>query len=263
MSAVIENHQPLVPLAGNRIEERDRTIGSYVADMVENGSCLQLGIGKVPNAVATFLKDKKDLGVHTEMMVDSMLDLYESGAITCTKKNFHTNKMIATFILGSQRLYEFVNNNPLIEMLPASYVNNPNIIARNNKMISVNCTLEVDLGGQCNSESIGHKQYSGTGGQLDFVQGAVHSREGKSFLTLYSTYTDKQGRLQSRIVPFLAPGSAVTVPRTDVQYIVTEYGVAFLKGQHMRRRVEELINIAHPDFRDWLRFEARKMNYIP
>lgn len=263
VSCLVENDQALQPLPDSGIQPMDEAIGRFVADLVEDGSCLQLGIGRVPNAVATFLKDKRDLGIHTEMMVDSMLALYETGAVTCAKKNFHPFKIVATFVLGSQRLYDFVNNNPLVEMLPASYVNNPTVIARNNKMVSVNCTLEVDLGGQCNSESLGYKQYSGTGGQLDFVQGAVRSRGGKSFLTIYSTYTDKHGQLKSRIVPRLADGAAVTVPRTDVHYVVSEYGVATLKGQHIRRRVEELINIAHPDFRDELRFEAKRMNYIP
>ncbi|NLV17233.1 MAG: acetyl-CoA hydrolase [Syntrophomonadaceae bacterium] len=263
VSAVIENHQPLHCLADNGVQPIDETIGRYIAEKVEDGSCLQLGIGRIPNAVARFLKDKKNLGVHTEMMVDAMMDLYEAGAITCARKNFYPYRFIATFILGSQKLYDFVNNNPMIEMLSATYVNNPAVIARNDKVVSVNSTLEVDLGGQCNSEAIGYRPYSGTGGQLDFVQGAARSRGGKSFLTLYSTYTDKQGTPHSRIVPRLSDGGTVTVPRTDVDHVVTEYGIATLKGQHIRKRVEELINIAHPDFRDQLRFEAKQMNYIP
>jgi len=262
-TALIEHNTPLVSLPSNGITPTDETIASYIAEMVEDESCLQLGIGRIPSAVAQFLKDKRDLGIHTEMMVDSMLDLYEAGAVTCAKKNFMPYRWVATFVLGSQRLYDFVNNNPMIEMLSTTFVNDPMIIAKNDRMVSVNATLEVDLSGQCNSESIGFRQYSGTGGQLDFVQGAVRSRGGKSFLTLYSTYTDKNGNLHSRIVPRLTDGSAVTVPRTDVHHVVTEYGIACLKGKHMRQRVEEIINIAHPDFRDQLRFEARRMNYIP
>jgi acyl-CoA hydrolase len=262
-SAVVEHHLPLVSLPGNNITQVDRTIASYIADMVEDESCLQLGIGRIPNAVAQSLKGKRDLGIHTEMLVDSTVDLFEAGAITCAKKNFMPRRWIATFVLGSQKLYDFVNNNPVVEMLSSTFVNDPYVIAQNDRMVSVNATLEVDLSGQCNSESIGFRQYSGTGGQLDFVQGAVRSRGGKSFLTLYSTYTDKKGNLQSRIVPRLSDGATVTVPRTDVQYVVSEYGVASLKGKHIRQRVEEIINIAHPDFRDQLRFEARRMNFIP
>jgi acyl-CoA hydrolase len=263
VSALIEHNIPLVSLPANNITEVDTAIASYIADMVEDESCLQLGIGRIPNAVALALKGKRDLGVHTEMLVDSTVDLYEAGAITCAKKNFMPYRWIATFVLGSQKLYDFVDDNPMVEMLSASFVNDPWVIAKNDRMVSVNSTLEVDLSGQCNSESIGYRQYSGTGGQLDFVQGAYRSRGGKSFLTLYSTYTDKEGNMRSRIVPRLSDGATVTVPRTDVQYVVSEYGVASLKGKHVRQRVEEVINIAHPDFRDWLRFEARKMNFIP
>ncbi|NLW63158.1 MAG: acetyl-CoA hydrolase [Syntrophomonadaceae bacterium] len=263
VSAVIEHNTPLVSLPPNDITDVDRTIAGYIAEMVEDESCLQLGIGRIPNAVALFLKEKRDLGIHTEMLVDSMVDLYEAGAVTCAKKNFMPNRWVATFALGSQKLYDFIDDNPMVEMLSAAFVNDPINIAKNDRMVSVNSTLEVDLTGQCNSESIGYRQYSGTGGQLDFVQGAVRSRGGKSFLTLYSTYTDKEGNLKSRIVPRLSDGATVTVPRTDVQYVVSEYGVASLRGKHVRQRVEELINIAHPDYRDYLRSEARRMNFIP
>ncbi len=263
VTALVEYNTPLVSIPENDITPVDEIIASYIAELVEDESCLQLGIGRIPNAVAQFLTQKRDLGIHTEMMVDSMLDLYEAGAVTCAKKSFLPYQWVATFVLGSQRLYDFVNNNPLINMLSTTIVNDPMIIAKNDRMVSVNSTLEIDLSGQCNSESIGFRQYSGTGGQLDFVQGAVRSRGGKSFLTLYSTYTDKNGELKSRIVPRLSDGSTVTVPRTDVHYVVSEYGVAYLKGKHMRQRVEEIINIAHPDFRDQLRFEAQQMNFIP
>lgn len=263
VDAIVENHIPLVELPNIPVTDKDEAIGKFIADMVEDGSCLQIGIGGIPNAVAIFLKEKKDLGVHSEMLADSMVDLYNAGAITCNKKNFMPYKWVGTFALGSKKLYDFIDENPLVEMHSTRFVNDPYIIGKNDKLVSVNGTLEVDLTGQCASESISFKQYTGTGGQLDFVQGAWRSRGGKSFLALYSTYTDKEGNLQSKIVPSLSSGIFTTVSRTEVQYVVTEYGVANLKGQNLRTRVKELVNIAHPDFRDWLIFEAKRMNFIP
>lgn len=263
VSAIVENHIPLVELPTIPVNEKDKAIGQYIADMIEDGSCIQLGIGGMPNAIAQFLMDKKDLSVHSEMLTDSMVDLYYAGVITSAKKSFMPYKWIGSFALGSKKLYDFVDENPLVEMHSARFVNDPYIIGKNDKMISVNGTLEVDLTGQCASESISFKQHSGTGGQLDFVQGAWRSNGGKSFLTLYSTYTNKNGEIKSKIVPSLTNGIFTTVSRTDVQYVVTEYGVAQLKGQNIRTRVKELVNIAHPDFRDWLLFEARKKNFIP
>jgi acyl-CoA hydrolase len=197
------------------------------------------------------------------MLTDSMVDLYEQGVITCAKKNINRHKMIGSFALGTKKLYNFINNNPFVEMHCTSYVNDPYIIGLHDNMISVNGAMEVDLTGQVASESIGYTQYTGTGGQLDFVQGAWRSKGGKSFLTLYSTYTDKEGNLHSKITPMLSAGMYVTTSRTEVDYIVTEYGVADLKGWPVRYRVKKLIDIAHPDFRDWLTFEARKMLMIP
>lgn len=263
VDAVVENHIPLVELPNIPVTDKDEAIGRFIADMVEDGSCLQIGIGGIPNAVANFLNDKKDLGIHSEMLADSMVDLYNAGVVTCNKKNFMPYKWVGTFALGSNKLYDFINENPLVEMHSTRFVNDPYIIGKNDKMISVNGTLEVDLTGQCASESISFKQYTGTGGQLDFVQGAWRSRGGKSFLALYSTYTDKDGNLQSKIAPTLTSGIFTTVSRTEVQYVVTEYGVASLKGQNLRTRVKELVSIAHPDFRDWLTFEAKKLNFIP
>ncbi|HNX29588.1 MAG TPA: acetyl-CoA hydrolase/transferase C-terminal domain-containing protein [Syntrophomonadaceae bacterium] len=260
---IVENNIPLVCLPDIPVNEKDEAIGRYIADMVEDGSCIQIGIGGMPNAVANFLRDKKDLSVHSEMLADSMVDLYYAGVITSARKNFMPYKWIATFALGSQKLYDFMDDNPLIEMHTTRFVNDPCIIGNNDKMISVNSTLEVDLTGQCASESISFRQYTGTGGQLDFVQGTWRSKGGKSFLTLYSTYTDKEGNLQSKIKPILSNGIFTTVSRTDVQYVVTEYGVAFLKGQNLRTRVRELVSIAHPDFRDELLFEAKRLNFIP
>jgi acyl-CoA hydrolase len=262
ISAIVENHIPLFELPEIPITKEDEIIGHYIADMIDDGSCIQIGIGGMPNAIANFLKDKKDLGVHSEMLTDSMVDLYYAGAITCAKKNFMPYKWIGSFALGTRKLYDFIDNNPLVEMHSTKFVNDPVVIGYNDNLVSVNATFEVDLTGQCASESIGPAQYSGTGGQLDFVQGAWRSKGGKSFLTLYSTYTDKEGNKRSKIVPTITPGMFTTVSRTDVQYVVTEYGVAFLKGQNLRTRVKELIRIAHPDFRDWLKFEARRLNYI-
>ena len=261
--AIVENHIPLFELPDIPLTKEDEIIGQYIADMIEDGSCIQIGIGGMPNAIANFLKDKKDLGIHSEMLTDTMVDLYNAGAVTCQKKNYMPYKWIGSFALGSKKLYDFLDDNPAVEMHSTKYVNDPYIIGKNDNMISVNATLEVDLTGQCASESISFKQYTGTGGQLDFVQGAWRSKGGKSFLTLYSTYTDKEGNLKSKIVPSSSNGIYTTVSRTDVQYIVTEYGVAYLKGQNLRTRVKELVRIAHPDFRDRLEFEARKMNFIP
>ena len=263
VSAVIENNIPLFELPPIPITDKDEKIGRFIADMIEDGSCIQIGIGGMPNAIANFLLDRKDLGIHSEMLTDSMVDLYEAGVITCKKKNFMPFKWIGSFALGSRRLYDFIDENPLVEMHSTRFVNDPYVIGKNDKMISVNATVEVDLSGQAASESIGSIQYSGTGGQLDFVQGAWRSKGGKSFLTLYSTYTDKNGELKSKIVPTLSSGIFTTVSRTDIEYVVTEYGVANLKGQNLRTRVKELVAIAHPDFRPMLEWEARKMNYIP
>ncbi len=263
VTTVIENHIPLVELPHIPITDKDEKIGRFIADMIEDGSCIQIGIGSMPNSLANFLMDKKDLGIHSEMLTDSMVDLYEAGVINCNKKNFMPYKWIGSFALGTRKLYDFIHENPLVEMHSTKLVNDPYIIGQNDNMISVNGTMEVDLSGQCASESIGFMQYTGTGGQLDFVQGTWRSKGGKSFLTLYSTYTDKNGEMQSKIVPRLSDGMFITVSRTEVQYVVTEYGVANLKGQNLRTRVKELISIAHPDFRSWLEWQARKMNFIP
>lgn len=263
VSAIVENHIPLVELPDIPMNQKDEMIGQYIAELVEDGSCIQIGIGGMPNAVAKYLKDKKDLGVHSEMLTDSMVDLYYDGVITCAKKNFNRFKMIGSFALGSKKLYNFINDNPMVEMHCTSYVNDPYIIGLNDKLVSVNGTVEVDITGQAASESIGHTQYSGTGGQLDFIQGAWRSKGGQSFLTLYSTYTDKEGKIHSTITPTMSPGMFVTTARTEVDNVVTEFGVAHMKGWDMRTRIKNMISIAHPDFRDWLTFEARKMSFIP
>ncbi len=262
VTALVENNTPMVASPAVPMNEKDDIIGQLIADRVPDGACIQIGIGGMPNAVAKYLNNKNDLGVHSEMLADSMVDLYNAGVITGAKKNIHRNLMIASFALGSQNLYDFINNNPVVEMLDSAYVNDPYIIGQNDNVVSVNATLEVDLTGQCCSESIGSVQYSGVGGQVDFIRGAWRSKGGQSFLALYSTFTDKAGKVSSRINPMLAPGSIVTTPRYEVDNLVTEYGIATLKGNEMRTRVQQIINIAHPDFRDQLTFEARKMHLI-
>jgi acyl-CoA hydrolase len=262
VDVIIENNVPLATLPEITVTHEDELIAQYIVEHIPDGACLQLGIGGMPNAVGHFLRDKHDLGVHTEMITDSMLELYECGALTCRKKNYIPYKWVSSFALGSQKLYDFLDDNPMIDFYSVGFVNRPSIIGRNNKMISVNATLQVDLTGQCASESIGMQQYSGTGGQLDFVQGAWLSNGGQSFIALTSTYTDKSGQRQSKIVPAFEPGTFVTTPRTEVDWIVTEYGAAQLKGQNVRQRVEALINLAHPDFHAELRSQAKKFRLI-
>lgn len=237
----------------------EEAIGGYLAEQIEDGSTIQLGFGGIPNAVSRALLKKKDLGIHTELLTEGMADLMLSGAANGSRKTLHRGKTIATFAIGTRRLYEFMNDNPMIEMYPVDYVNNPFVIGKNDNMVSINATIEVDLLGQCCSESLGHLQWSGTGGQADFVRGANISRGGKSFITTASTA--KHGTI-SCIVPTLTPGAAVTTSKNDVDHVVTEYGVAKLRGKTARQRAQNLISIAHPDFRAELTEAARKMNRI-
>lgn len=246
---LIKTSVPLIELPRPELGETEKAIGENCAKLVENGSTLQLGIGAIPDAVLLYLKDKKNLGIHSEMFSDGVLDLFEEGVITNNKKSLHKGKMIVTFIMGTKRLYDFVDDNPMVELHSVDYVNNPIVIAQNYKMVSINSCIEVDLMGQISSESMGLKQFSGTGGQVDYVRGASMSEGGKSIIAIPSTA--KRGEI-SRIVPFLQEGSAVTTSRNDVQYIVTEYGVADLRGKNLKKRAEELVKIAHPKFRDAL-----------
>jgi len=256
---IVENHRPLPAIPAPPLTPEDEIIGQTVADLIEDGSTIQLGIGAMPNAVGYALKVKKDLGVHTEMFVDSMVDLIEAGVITGRMKSIHKERVIGTFAGGSHKLYKYLDRNPMFECYPVSYTNDPNIIAKNHKMVAINATAEVDLGGQCASESVGTRMLSGTGGQMDYCRGAYKSEGGKSFLCLHATA--KNGTI-SKIVPTLTPGAVVTTPRAEVQYIVTEYGVAMLKGKSLKQRAEELISIAHPDFRGELRAEAKRLHLI-
>jgi 4-hydroxybutyrate CoA-transferase len=246
---IVESDSKPAVLTPPVLSETDEKIGSHIAQLIKDGDCLQLGIGAVPDAILNFLTEKKNLGIHSEMISDGVVNLVEKGVINCSKKNFHPGKIIVTFLMGTERLYNFANNNPSIEMYPVSYVNNPAIIARNDNMVSVNSALQIDFTGQVVSDTIGYKQYSGTGGQLDFVRGAAWSNGGRSILAFSSTAAG--GKL-SRIVPHIDEGASVTTPRTDTHYIVTEYGIADLKGKSVVERGRALIKIAHPDFREEL-----------
>lgn len=253
---IVENTVPLIELPSIEPGEEEKKIGRYVADMIEDGSTIQLGIGGIPNAITKSLKDKKDLGVHTEMFTDGMVDLFKEGVITNQKKTIWKGKMVGTFALGTQKLYDFIDKNLAVEFQQGNVTNDPCVIGQNHKMISVNTALQVDLTGQVCSEAIGNKHYSGTGGQVDTHRGAQRSPGGKGIIALRSTA--KGGEI-STITAQLQAGSKVTLGRNDVDYIVTEYGIAHLKGRSIRDRVEAMINIAHPDFRDELREKADKI----
>ena len=260
------NYEPLATPEAP-ISEKDKLIGKFIADYVEDGSCIQLGIGGIPNAVADALMDKKDLGIHTEMFTDGMMKLYKAGVITGKYKQSKQGKMVATFAMGSKELYEFLDDNPAVEFLDGAYTNDPYIIALNDNQISINTSLEVDLTGQCASESLGSTQFSGTGGQSDTAVGAQNSKGGKSFIALYSTAmvrNKETGEKEevSKIVAQLKTGAAVSLSRNDVDHVVTEYGVASLRGTTIAERVDRLIAIAHPKFRDQLRKEALELGLI-
>lgn len=245
----VEASMPILEMGGGVITEVEEAIGRNVASLVEDGSTLQLGIGTIPDATLKFLGDKKDLGIHSEMFSDGVVDLYEKGVITGTNKTLDKGKMVAAFLMGSKKLYDFVDNNPDVMMRTVDYVNNPMVICQNPKVVAINSCLQVDFNGQVNSESMGIKQFSGIGGQLDYVRGAAMCPDGKSILAMPSTA--KHGEV-SRIVPMFDAGTTVTTTRTDVHYIVTEYGIANLRGKSLRERAKLLINIAHPQFRGQL-----------
>lgn len=259
---IVEAESPVETLAPVIPTEVEKKIAQFVVDEIVDGSCIQLGIGGMPNTVGTLLaeSDLKDLGCQTEMMVDAYYHLYMAGKLTNRFKGIDKGKSTYTFSMGSPFLYEWIDNNPGLAAYASNYINNPYNIAMNNNMVSINNCLEVDLFGQVSSESSGTRQISGTGGQLDFATGAFMSRGGKSILCCRSSYIDKQGVLQSRIIPTLSTGSIVTVPRSQTHIIVTEYGKADLAGRSAWERTERLISIAHPDKRDELIKEAETMN---
>ena len=254
-------HPPLLQLQPEGTTDIDRAIAGHVLAEIDNGCCLQLGIGALPNTVGALIADSnlKDLGIHTEMLTDACVDLYEEGRITGAKKEIDTHKMTYTFAMGTQKLYDFLNSNTMCASYPVSWTNDPRWIAANSRVIAINNALEIDLFSQVASESVGTRQISGTGGQADFIHGAFNSHGGKGLICLSSTYTAPDGTKQSRIRPTLSPGTIVTLPRTVVFYVITEYGTAQLKGKSTWQRAESLINIAHPDFRDELVNGAEEM----
>ena len=259
VDALCESSNALPTLPDAPLGEKDLKIGAYVAERISDGATIQLGIGSIPNAVGKNLVDKKDLGIHSEMFTDSMVDLIECGAVTNRTKNSDIGKSVASFAVGSQRMYDFLDDNPGILFAPVSYVNDPRVISQNNDMISINACLQLDLVGQVCSESVGPTNISGTGGQLDFVRGANWSKGGHTFICTYSTAKDDT---MSSIVPTLAPGAHVSTPKGDVDCIVTEYGIASLKGKTASQRAKALIEIAHPKFREELTQAAKKMNLM-
>jgi acyl-CoA hydrolase len=256
VTAIVENDEPVIEVGLPAIGAVQQAIGKHVADMIEDGSTLQIGYGGIPDAVVQQLTSKRDLGVHTEMIGDGILKLVECGAVNNSRKTFMPGKMVATFALGSRKLYDFMHRNPMLEMHPVSFTNDPYLAGQNDKLVAINASLQVDLLGQCGSESLAHLPYSGTGGQVDFVRAANRSNGGKAFIVLPSTA--KEGAI-SRIVPTLTPGTHVTTGKNDVNYVVTEYGVAQLRGKSARQRAEALIGIAHPDFRSELREAAKRI----
>ncbi|MBN2043681.1 MAG: acetyl-CoA hydrolase/transferase family protein [Anaerolineales bacterium] len=239
--------------------ETTRQIAGYCAELIPDEATMQMGIGAIPDAVLKHLYDKKDLGIHTELFSDGVIDLVNAGVITNAKKTLHQGKIIAGFIIGTKKLYRWVHDNPLIEFHPTEYVNDPFVIAQNRRMVAINSAIEVDLTGQICADSIGSKLYSGVGGQLDFIYGAARSHEGVPIITLPSTAKEDE---ISRIMPMLKQGAGVVTSRNHVHYVITEYGIADLYGKTIRQRAQALINVAHPKFRDKLTAKAKEMNYI-
>ncbi len=255
VTCFVEHSAPLIELAPPKIGPVEEAIGRNCASLINDGDTLQLGIGAIPDAVLLFLKDKKDLGIHSEMFSDGVVALAEAGVINNSKKTLHPGKYVANFLMGTKRLYDFVDHNPDVLVLPVDYVNHPVVAAKNDNLVSINSCVQVDLMGQIASESIGFKQISGVGGQVDFIRGAAFSKGGRAIIAMPSTAA--KGTV-SKIVPLLDEGAAVTTSRNDVDYVVTEYGIAHLKGHTLRDRARALIEIAHPDFQDGLKEEFEK-----
>jgi acetyl-CoA hydrolase len=255
----VEAAEPLVELPRVRMSPEFEQIGQNVASLIEDGSTLQLGIGGIPDAVLNFLHDRRHLGVHTEMFSDGMAELVEMGVVTNERKTLHPGKIVASFVLGTKPLFQFIHNNPIVEFHPSDYVNDPFVICQNDRMVAVNSAIQVDLTGQVCSDSIGDMVYSGFGGQVDFVRGATRAREGKAIIALLSTAKDLQ---VSRISTHLDEGAGVVTSRADVHYVVTEFGVADLYGRTLRERARALIAIAHPKFREELEQGARERKLL-
>lgn len=259
VSALVESSEPVMEVGLPKIGPVQEAIGKYVADMIDDGSTLQIGYGGIPDAVVMQLTHKHDLGIHTEMIGDGIMTLVESGAVTNRRKNYLPGKMVATFALGSNKLYRFLDRNPALEIHPVNYTNDPTLAGLNDNLIAINATLQIDLLGQCGSESLGHLPYSGTGGQSDFVRAANRSRGGKAFIVVPST---AKNDTISRIVPVLSPGTHVSTSKNDINYVVTEFGVAQLRGKSAKQRAQELIGIAHPNFRAELTEQAQRRHLL-
>ena len=259
VTALVESEEALLGVGLPKIGPVQESIGKYVGELIPDGATLQIGYGGIPDAVVTQLTNKQDLGIHTEMIGDGILALVEAGVVTNRRKNYLPAKMVATFALGSKKLYQFMHRNPALEMHPVDFTNDPALAGMNDNLMAINATMQIDLIGQCGSESLGFTPYSGSGGQADFVRAANRSKGGKSFIVLPSTAKDDS---ISRIVPVLSPGTHVTTSKNDVNYVVSEYGVAQLRGKSAKQRAEALIGIAHPDFRGELREAARKMHLL-
>jgi len=260
LTHVVEVDRPVFELPqAPEISAEARAIGHNIADLIEDGATLQMGIGEIPDAVLLFLKEKRHLGIHSEMFSDGVVELFENGVITNEQKTLHRGKIVASFVLGSQKTFNFIDNNPFCEFHPSDYVNDPSVIAQNDRMVAINSALAVDITGQVCADSIGRSIYSGFGGQVDFIRGAARSKGGKPVIALPATA--KQGTV-SRIVDALAEGSGVVTTRADVHYVVTEFGTAALFGKSLRERAQALIAIAHPDFRDELSAAARARNLL-
>lgn len=258
-AAITEHHEPLPSLPDPILTEKDERIGRYIADLIQDGDVLQIGFGAIPNAVMNFLKDHKDLGIYTEMLPDKVMDLHEAGVVTNRNKPLYEGKTTMTFALGSQRLYKFMHENPDLYMIPVNESNDVRLISRFDNIVSINATIEIDFLGQCNSETIGGRYYSSTGGQADFARGVRMARNGRGIICLHST---AKNDTISKIAPALSLGSVVTTSKNDVDYVVTEYGIVQLKGKTIRERTRALIGIAHPKFREELEFQARKLGYL-
>lgn len=258
---LVEADWELAEIPNAKPSEEEEKIASLIIDQIEDGSCIQLGIGGMPNAIGSMIakSNLKDLGIHTEMFVDSIVDMYESGSVTGNKKQLDKGKIVFTFAMGTKKTYEFLHNNPAVAGYSVDYVNDPGIIKQQNNMVAINNAMEVDLYGQVSSESIGKRQISGTGGQADFNTGAHASKGGKAFIALTSSFVDRNGKRHSRIKNLLTPGSIVTVPRSQVSNVVTEYGIFNMKGKSTWERAEGLISLAHPDFREDLIKEAKEL----
>lgn len=254
--------RPLPEVSMGKPTDLSKQIGKHIADMIEDGSTLQMGIGAIPDGVLFYLGDKRDLGIHTELFSDGVIQLYEKGVINGRRKSLHRGKMIAGFLMGSRRLYDFVDNNPIVELHPSEYVNDPAVIKRNDRMVAINSAIEIDLTGQVCADSIGPRLYSGVGGQTDFIRGAALSKGGKPIIALPSCGTNRKGERYSRIVCALRPGAGVVTTRNDVHYVVTEFGVANLYGKSVRQRAKALVEVAHPDFRADLERQAGELKYL-